>query len=1098
MTGPRTTPWPTRIATVAAVYAVAAGLVTLVGWAADVQRLADWKNDGISMFPNTAVSALLSGLAILMTARSRALVRILGVAVASVAGMTFLEHLTGVDFGIDTLLFAARPWGQYAAAAPMRMGPPASLGFALIGIALLLQTFPDRARSVGAGLGVVVVVIGTLPLTGHLYGASQMYDVPGVTGIAMQTASVLLALGAGLLATLPDRDPVRTLADHGAAGVLVRRAFPMLCVLSITIGAGRIVLQRHGVDPSFATALRTVVELVLLSGLLWWAAARVRAHEAALYESEAEVRRHAAQLSAFLETAAIGLHWVGPDGTILWANDAELRMLGYDREEYVGRHIAEFHADPEVIADILARLRRGENIYDHPARMKCKDGTMRHVVIDASVLWEDGRFVHTQSFTRDVTERTGAEEVRTLLAAIIQASDDAIVSKTLDGIISSWNASAERIFGYTAAEAVGQRIDFIIPADRLDEEREILARLRRGERIDHFETVRRRKDGALRDMSLTISPVADARGAIVGASKIGRDITERKRTERRLAADQQALARIYDVGQHCVRAGDDFAECLDTILAAAVWIAGADKGTLQLYDEASGALQLATHVGFDARYATFFATVDRDEVASCGVALAAGERVIVEDVATSPIFAGQPALQVLLDAGVRAVQSTPLVSSGGTILGMMSTHFGRPHRPSERDCRLLDLLARQAADYVARRRAEDQREALLISAERAREAAERANRAKDEFLAMLGHELRNPLSAVRNAVAAATLDETSRGRALEIARRQTDQLGRIVEDLLDIARITRGRVPLRKKRVALADVLERTVEGARGLMDERGHVLTVALPAEPIHLEADAARLEQAVANLLANAAKYTDPGGTVTVSAEREGEHAVIRVRDNGIGIAPDVLPQVFDLFAQGERTLDRAQGGLGIGLTLVRRIVELHGGSVEAKSAGIRRGAEFVIRMRALPPGDDAAAVKVMPAPREHHPARVLMVEDNPDAAESLVMILELLGHHVRVVHDGAVALDAARANVPDIMLVDIGLPGMNGYEVARAVRADPHLKQVVLVALTGYGRPDDKAAAMAAGFDYHLVKPVDLDALGELVARLGSSADTSETRH
>jgi two-component system CheB/CheR fusion protein len=281
-------------------------------------------------------------------------------------------------------------------------------------------------------------------------------------------------------------------------------------------------------------------------------------------------------------------------------------------------------------------------------------------------------------------------------------------------------------------------------------------------------------------------------------------------------------------------------------------------------------------------------------------------------------------------------------------------------------------------------------------------------------------------------------------------------------------------------------------------MDERGHALTVALPAEPIHLEADAARLEQAVANLLANAAKYTDPGGTVTVSAEREGEHAVIRVRDNGIGIAPDVLPQVFDLFAQGERTLDRAQGGLGIGLTLVRRIVELHGGSVEAKSAGIRRGAEFVIRMRALPPGDDAAAVKVLPAPREHHPARVLMVEDNPDAAESLVMILELLGHHVRVVHDGAVALDAARANVPDIMLVDIGLPGMNGYEVARAVRADPHLKQVVLVALTGYGRPDDKAAAMAAGFDYHLVKPVDLDALGELVARLGSSADTSETRH
>jgi CheY-like chemotaxis protein len=281
-------------------------------------------------------------------------------------------------------------------------------------------------------------------------------------------------------------------------------------------------------------------------------------------------------------------------------------------------------------------------------------------------------------------------------------------------------------------------------------------------------------------------------------------------------------------------------------------------------------------------------------------------------------------------------------------------------------------------------------------------------------------------------------------------------------------------------------------------MDERGHALTLTLPAEPIHVEADAARLEQAVANLLANAAKYTDPGGTVTVSAERDGEHAVIRVRDNGIGIAPDVLPRVFDLFAQGERSLDRAQGGLGIGLTLVRRIVELHGGTVEATSAGVGQGAEFTIRLRAVPAGIDVAAAKLVPVPREHHPARVLMVEDNPDAAESLVMILELLGHHVRVVHDGAAALDAGRANVPDIMLVDIGLPGMNGYEIARAVRGDPALKHVVLVALTGYGRPDDKAEAMAAGFDYHLVKPVDLDALGELVARLGSPAETSETRH
>src|SRR5262245_12312553 len=292
MTERRMTPWPTRIATGTAVYAVAAGLATLVGWATDIRRLTDWKNDGISMFPNTAVCALLSGLAILVTngraGGSRAVVRVLGVAIASVAAVTLLEHATGADFGIDTLLFAARPWGQEAAAAPMRMGPPASFAFALIGFALLFQTFPDRTRGVSAGLGVTVVVIGTLSLTGHLYGASRMYDVPGVTGIAMQTASVLLALGAGLLASVRDREPVRTLVEPGAAGVLVRRAFPVLCVLALALGGLRIVLHRHGVDPSFGTALRTVVELVLLSGLLWWAAARVRAHEAALHESEAE------------------------------------------------------------------------------------------------------------------------------------------------------------------------------------------------------------------------------------------------------------------------------------------------------------------------------------------------------------------------------------------------------------------------------------------------------------------------------------------------------------------------------------------------------------------------------------------------------------------------------------------------------------------------------------------------------------------------------------------------------------------------------------------------------------------------------------------
>lgn len=396
-------------------------------------------------------------------------------------------------------------------------------------------------------------------------------------------------------------------------------------------------------------------------------------------------------------------------------------------------------------------------------------------------------------------------------------------------------------------------------------------------------------------------------------------------------------------------------------------------------------------------------------------------------------------------------------------------------------------------DVTARKRAEAEREELLGAAQRARADAEAASRAKDEFLAMLSHELRNPLSAVRNALVTARLDDTRREPALEIARRQTEQLTRLVDDLLDVARITQGRIVLRKEPLYLTEVIERAVETSRALIEDRGHTLSVSLPSGAIRVDGDATRLEQVVVNLLSNAAKYTERGGRIELLAERHGREAVLRVRDSGIGIAPDMLPRVFDLFAQSERALDRAQGGLGIGLTVVRSLVQLHGGTVAAHSEGLGKGAEFVVRLPALP---EVHADEVTPRPREErtHPqvrVRVLLVEDNSDAADSLAMLLELLGHHVRVAHDGVVALEVAPANVPDVMLVDIGLPGIDGYEVARRVRQHPELKHVVLVALTGYGREEDRRRALAAGFDYHLVKPVDPDLLQGLVARLPTTS-------
>jgi signal transduction histidine kinase/CheY-like chemotaxis protein len=361
------------------------------------------------------------------------------------------------------------------------------------------------------------------------------------------------------------------------------------------------------------------------------------------------------------------------------------------------------------------------------------------------------------------------------------------------------------------------------------------------------------------------------------------------------------------------------------------------------------------------------------------------------------------------------------------------------------------------------------------------------SRAKDEFLAMLGHELRNPLAAVRNAVTTATIDETRRQRALAIAERQLQQLGLLIDDLLDVARVTLGHITLKKVRIALPDVLDRVLEATRPTVEERRQTLVFLPASERIYLDADPGRVEQIVSNLLTNAAKYTDPGGRIEVRVERVAGFAEVRVRDTGMGIAPEVLPRVFELFAQGERTLDRAEGGLGIGLTISRNLVQLHGGTIEARSDGLGKGSEFLVRLPASRAGAAAEPAVAAAAPDGDRPPssgkRVLVVDDNPDVAESLSMVLELLGHQVHAVHDGTVAVATARAEHPDLMFVDIGLPVMDGYEVARTVRADPTLGDVVLIALTGYGTAEDKARSRAAGFQHHLVKPVNVDALREV---------------
>jgi signal transduction histidine kinase/DNA-binding response OmpR family regulator len=425
---------------------------------------------------------------------------------------------------------------------------------------------------------------------------------------------------------------------------------------------------------------------------------------------------------------------------------------------------------------------------------------------------------------------------------------------------------------------------------------------------------------------------------------------------------------------------------------------------------------------------------------------------------------------------LRTAVVLPLQARGrtlGTLLLAMGPS-GRGHGPADRA--LAEDLAGRAA--------------LALDNARLYRDIQDSDRLKNEFLAMLAHELRNPLAPIRNAVQVlqlAAAGPQDQQWAKGVINRQLQQMVRLVDDLLDVSRITRGKIALQVEPVDVAGVVDRAVEISRPLIDARRHALHVSLPPEPIRAQVDPARVAQVVANLLNNAAKYTEEGGSIWLTVERVDHTLVFRVRDTGIGIPPEMLPKVFDLFTQVDRSLDRSQGGLGIGLTLVHRLVEMHGGSVAAFSPGPNRGSEFVVRLPVVVDGPKEQAPAGGPAGTRGTPSlRVLVVDDNVDAAESLALLLRMMGQVVRTVHDGVSALGAAESFQPDVVLLDIGLPRMDGYEVARQLR-QRGLTDTLLVAVTGYGQEADLARSREAGFDRHLVKPVDPDTLAELFSSL-----------
>jgi PAS domain S-box-containing protein len=667
--------------------------------------------------------------------------------------------------------------------------------------------------------------------------------------------------------------------------------------------------------------------------------------------------------------------------------------------------------------------------------------------------------------------------------AILHSALDGIITIDAEGRIIEFNPAAEAIFHRLQAEVLGREMaGLLLPPPLRAAHRSGLARyLVTGEGPvlnRRIETTALRADGSEFPVELTISPILTEARPLFTA--FIRDITERQRAEER----QRFL----------VEAGAVLASSLDseetlTRMARLAVPRLADWCMVDVLTEDRQVRRIAAvHVDPAqaelVRQLQHYLTSDPNASAGPALVLRTGRADLqpeVTDALLETVVRNPEQRRLLHALGPRSFLCVPLVARG-RILGALSFGIG----PSSRRFGSADLIF---AEELARHAA-----LALDNARLYRELREAAER-KDEFLAMLGHELRNPLAPLRNALHILRIQgpsDTILDQMRDMMERQVQHMTRLVDDLLDVARITRGKIELRLEPVELAAVVGRAAEATRALLTERHHELTMALPPEPVILNADPTRLEQVLTNLLNNAAKYTPPGGRITVAAEAAGSMVVLRVRDTGIGIRPEMLTRIFDLFTQADRVANHVQEGLGIGLTLVRRLVAMHGGTIEAHSAGPGQGSEFVVR---LPRPVPAAPVnEASPAGGEdtRHPRRVLLVEDNLDGAETLAILLRLWGHDVRLAHDGSSALAAAREFRPEVVLLDIGLPhGMNGFEVAQRLRQEPESAHVLLVALTGYGQAEDRQRSRAAGFDLHLVKPVDVNALQELLTPMAGKA-------
>jgi PAS domain S-box-containing protein len=669
------------------------------------------------------------------------------------------------------------------------------------------------------------------------------------------------------------------------------------------------------------------------------------------------------------DAAPVPIHVVGRDGIILAANRAELALLGYRSEQYVGHHVTEFHVDRDHGAALVERIGRGEPLRDHAARLRCADGSVKQVRISSEVHDDGGRVVRTCCFTRDVSDAVAAE--------------------------------------------------------------------------------------------------------------------------RRLAVQ-------YRVAQILANATDTV-EGLERVLAAVCDELGWDVGEVWLRPDGSNALRLVASMARPGVDAQALATLGRDAVLAPdedlpGHVWASGEPAWVADLAKASTFRRAAAAEA---AGLRVACGVPIALAGAETGVMLCLRRAAEAGDETGAMRTLRLVAAQLEQFLARARVAAEQDTLLARERAVREEAEVANRAKDEFLAALSHELRTPLNAIlgwSRLLRSGQLDGETVGRGLAAIERNAEIQEQLIADLLDVARIVTGKVELRLGPTDIAGVVEAAADAVRHAAAAKGQTLAVRVDRSIPATLADAHRLQQVVWNLLTNAIRFTPEGGHVRVDLTARGGRAIIQVVDDGVGIEPAFLPHVFDRFRQGDTGGTRRTGGLGLGLSIVRHLAELHGGLVRVESAGEGRGTTFSVDLPLLVPSEPAVTPATTPPPAPVATgalagARILLVDDDADARDMLGLVLRQQGARVSEAASAEDAVAAFRAEVPDVLVSDIGLPDTDGYGLIRQLRAlrVPHAQETVAVALTGWARSEDRSAALEAGYQAHVVKPIDPRELVALLARL-----------